>query len=342
MIKTIAILSAVYLLCLPVLLRLLAVAHRKVQIKMAMRRQHAKTPASLKNLPNPIWGVWKERLKFAFSDTRKLTIPSRDKSKEEPKALGVDRRTVFFGILGLGWVLFALIPGIVGYSEHVTMMAVGFVCFWVAIIYAIMSSRSVLTVRKQVLTRMFEIAQLKLGVKGDAELNDVVKVTKWENLVDPVAVWFSIPTAFSSDGEEGFLRHFNQFFGATNAWVEDVDEHSGFDYQAGEVYLAIVPPLPTMAPWDEHYVTAPGIASSWFPIGLGVKGGLSLPNEETGVIESVIGFDVAGEQGGEAKEHGLAFEDKFKSASPMILTAGATGSGKSLDKHTKVLVKKRT
>lgn len=331
--KTALILLGVYLIVFPLLVRLFAALHRKLQVKWALKKTGAKNIAALKDLPRPLWATWKERLGFTFKDTRQLSLPA--KGEAEPKTLGVDRRSVFFALYALGALLFVLPAWIGGYKLAIA----GFVVFLLSVFFGIFSPRKVLEIRHRKINRMFEVAQLKLGIK-DADATKAVRVEKWDDLIEPRLVRFEIPMSFSSENEEGFLRHFNQFFGTEVAWVADVDDHKGWDYAEGELWLRTVPPLPTMAPWDEHYFTSEHVAWSFFPLGLGIRNGVSLPNpNKDGQIENVIGFDVFGEQKDLASKHSIVLGHELMSPAPMSLFAGGTGSGKAIAGDAPVLVR---
>lgn len=328
--------TLIYILGLPLILVLISVAHQRLRIKWAMRKQGVKHKARLKQKPEPLTKLWKERLGLAVKDTRKLMLPGKKSVDKPPSDLKINRKQVLFGLYLLG--LFCYV--VAGWQQYGIFLILGTVLFFMAFLYGVLSPRKVLTIRQQRITRMKEIAQLKLG-SLKPEDGEPVQVLKWDDLIEPKCVRFLIPTGFSSDNEDAFLRHFNQFFGTEVAWVATKEDgYKGWNYADGEVTLATVPPLPTMAPWSAHYVDHEAVAWSWFPIGLGVRGGVELVNPETGEKENVLGFDVSGLQPDLAKEKGVVLDDACKNPAPMILASGGTGSGKSLSRDTLVAVKK--
>lgn len=171
---------------------------------------------------------------------------------------------------------------------------------------------------------MFEIAQSKMGLSSEFSENpqQAIRVLEWADPLKPNKVQFDVPTTFGQEGEEGFLRQFNQVFGNETAWVPFDDAENGvpgWNYEEGTATFRAVPPLPTMAPWDEHYVIGEGVAWSFFPIALGVENGVALPNPQTGEVENVLGFDLSGEQTKIGKKAGLTVGPEI-TTSPMCLT----------------------
>ena len=89
--------------------------------------------------------------------------------------------------------------------------------------------------------------------------------------------------------------------------------------------------------WDEHYIINENIAWSFFPLGLGVEGGVLLENPETGEMEHVLGLDLNGNQVKLAKKKGLTIGNELV-RSPQTLVGGQTGGGKALSLDTEILI----
>lgn len=317
------ILGMVYLIALPIVVYGIAFLHKKLLIDR--KAEKIKNRAELENLPKPLWGTWVQRIKITKSDKRSLAFGE--------KAVNLERRILFWSLYLLG--LIAAVLG--GVQKDYRIVIVGVVLFFISIIFGVRSSKSLMEERERIMSRMLEVGQSKLNLPKDSIVNQDVQVLEWQDFVSPQKVKYKVPTTFPESGAEGFLQQFNQVFGRVQEWVAS-EEDGGWDYEKGEVVLAAVPPLPTMAPWAEHYALAPGVADSFFPLAIGVTGGVEIPNPETGEVENVLGFDVGGKQMGEGKDAGLVVDGTLGSASPQTLMAGSTGSGKSLALTTPVVV----
>jgi hypothetical protein len=332
-------LGIVYLAVMPIIFRLLAFLHKKMFIdrKLAKAKNNR---AALKNLPKPIWPNWKERIAFTMKDKRDFNFkkPKKDAKTEEPTSSKMTNQQVFFILWGVG--LLAVIAG--SFIGMWQLLLGGYLFFFVAMSFGIKSSDSLIKAREKVYTKMFNIAKLKLGQSAEYTDNPkaVITVLEWADYIKPQKAELLIPDSFSSSGEGGFFEQWNQIFGTQTTWVplDNKETHEpGWNYEEGKLTTYAVPPLPQMAPWDEHYVLAEGVAWSFFPIGLGVENGIELPNPKTGKVENVIGFDLSGEQSGYGKKHGIKVSPSI-TTSPMVLAAGGTGGGKSLSIDTLIEV----
>lgn len=334
------VLSAVYILGMPIILRLIAQVQKKLIVDRKvekMSRNKGKT--SQKDIPVPVWSVWKERISFALKDRRTVRKARKPKAGKEPGSSGLTRRM----LLIILWAVGLGITAVGAFEKLPTVSGIGILFFFVPVVYALESSKGVLEARKQVMTRMFEIARTKLGQSAEFENNPgaVIRVTTWDDYIKPSAVEFDVPTAFNAEmGEESFLKQFNQIFGQERTWVAADNPETGapgWNYETGVATFRAVPPLPRMAKWDAHYALDERVAWSFFPIALAVENGIELPNEETGEVENVLGFDLSGEQLKVAKKFGMKVSPNI-TTSPMVFVGGGTGGGKSLSAETLVKV----
>lgn len=321
-------LGLVYLIAMPIVFRLIAVLHKKLIIdRKAAKAKNNR--AALKSLPKPIWPKWRERIAFTMKDKRDFVFKKPKKgSNKEPKSSKITNKQMFFGLWAVGLVV-VLLGSFIGMWQ---LMLLGFIFFFITMGFGINASDSLIKTREKVYDRMFSIARLKLGQSAEYTDNPkaVVTVVEWNDYVKPQKAEFLVPDSFGADGEEGFLRQFNQIFGTETTWVpaDDAETHKpGWDYEEGKLTIYAVPPLPTMAPWDEHYVLDPGVAWSFFPVGLAVENGIELPNPKTGETEKVIGFDLSGEAAKIAGKAGYKISPTI-TTSPMCL-AGDTLIGLS-------------
>lgn len=307
--------------------RLVSEAHKRLVIKRKMVK--AKTALERKKIPTTLHSRLAPLVAFARVDNRPIG------------GSGVSYKNVSLLVLVGGLVSFCLAPV---YDWRLLLagpIALVFLVSWV-----VKTASPVVKTRKSVIDRMFIVAKNKLGVSADfeSEPHKVINIVEWRDHVKPNKVVMSIPESFSESGEKGFLQQFNQIFGRETTWIPDDDFPNGkygWDYDAGELTLMCVPPLPTLANWDPRYVLDPNVSWSFFPIGLSTMHGLEVPLPGSDDIERVVGFDVLGQQASmSAKEGGYPVSSKI-SASPMGLISGTTGGGKSLDVDTIILVKKQ-
>lgn len=276
------------------------------------------------NPPEPVLNKWSKWFSFAIRDKRSVMFNGKTVEMSRQKAL-------WLGILG-GLVL-AVISG---FLQMWWIMPLAFIVFYATLGVSFSSAKKLLDERQKVLARMLEIAQSTLG-QNSSNPNEVIEVTEWKDLVEPQKVMFKIPTKFNADGESLFLRQFNQVFGRTQTWIADYDE-GGWNYEEGKAYFKTVPPLPTMAPWDERYLFDPAIGDDFFPIGVGVEGGLELPNGEDGEVLNILGYDVLGTEKKVAEKAGVKVSASASVAAPHVLVAGGTGGGKAMAVDTLVEV----
>lgn len=325
-----------YLLGLPLLLRLVCFGQEKLIIAKAQERASKRRRSDpVPKIPSRWWDAWMEKITFTIKDKRPLSFPK--KSKDAP-AKGPRRNIILFILYGIGLIVSA-IPFITQ-GFHNTIFISWFI-FLVAIIFAFFSAQKLVNERKRIAEKMFQIVQTSLKPIEGATVGNSVQVTDWVEYIKPNKVTLMFDISFSDSGVEPFLKQFNQVFGKETAWVtDDSDEGPGWDFEEGVAKLRAVPPLPTMAPWKEHYVLDPAIAWSFFPIALGVENGVELKNPETGEIENVLGFDLSGEQQKFGKKAGVRVSQNIVT-SPMVLVGGGTGGGKSVSADTPIKVLKK-
>lgn len=314
---------------------------KRWKLNRALMQKGANKNAVSKNAPEPSYPKWRERIKFTRSDKRQFVF-GKAKEGKQPVTLPITRR-MFYWLMRLAGLVVILIGGLSnngGVFATAAFIALGI--YFTGIIYGYISADKLLKTREAIIKRMFSVAAAKLGQSREYENepHQVVTVLEWADYVKPQKVEYKIPDTFAEEGAEGFLKHFNQLFGKETAWVPHDNEETGepgWDFDKGVVTLRAVPPLPRMAPWDEHYVLGEGVAWSFFPIALGVENGLELTNPKTGEKENVLGFDLSGEQAKAAQKFGLKMSPAI-TVSPMALIGGGTGGGKSLSSDTLVRV----
>lgn len=151
-----------------------------------------------------------------------------------------------------------------------------------------------------------------------------------------------LPVTFDPITMTDFLAKFTIAFGTdrggqqgqTRPFELDMtdEEYPGINMNKKVATIKIEAPLPTRASWEEWYITHPDVQWSFFPLGLGSKGGIPIKNPETGEEIHLIGYDVDGAQKSYCDKHGMTVGADII-ASPHSLGAGVTGGGKSVSQN---------
>lgn len=318
-----------YFVVYPLLTWLASFIHYKMRIEKLMNTKNVRkklTPEQQQSLLKR----WNEKIFFTMSDKRILT-KAKD-TQEAPKS-GIQRRAVFFAIYGAG----VAVSGAQFFIEDPRMFILSFAIYVAAMMFGVHSAKKLLAQRAKLLAKMFEIASKRLGYDAEASPKTSVRIKEWRDPITPSKVELDIPTNFAQEGEEGFIRQYNQVFGRETAWIADTDLEKGiegWDYEKGVLSMRAVPPLPTRAAWDAKWVDHPGIAWSFFPLGLGVEDGVQLPGDN-GEVYNVVGIDFSGAQPAQGEKAGVPVSTKI-TKTPMALIAGGTGGGKAMSRDTLV------
>lgn len=321
----------IYLLGFPILLELFFFAQKKLIVqKSEERNAKRKVPKSPENLPKPLRPVFYRRFKFAVKDRRFFM------AGKKPRESGIQNRVVIL----IAWVAGLVLALVAGVQNKPIFIAWALIPFIFAMIVAHMVPKPILQEQDRITKRMFDVLRTKMPFEGEWNHNGNIQILEWRDTVVPALIQFKLPLSFAEESQDNVRRHFNQFFGRESEWVAHVDAEKGYlgwDYDKGHATLIAKPPLPTKAPWSDHYVLDPGVAWSFFPLGLGVEGGLELPNpNKNGEIENVLGFDVSGLQEKFAEKAGYKLSPTIVT-SPQALFGGATGGGKAHPIDTPIL-----
>lgn len=308
----------------------------------ANRKKVRNYNAQLRARDEPMQTKWlhmQPRFSYAAQDKRALFTKKTESVSidDEPKKPLISRQVFFFllfvAAFASPFVLFYL--GLYLYG-----MVAPVLLFFSGITFGLNSPVAIMKKREKMYKNMYQIIQSTIGVEKEIAGNyrAVIKVNKWAaDGITPIRIDIAVPPTFSSFGELGFIEQFNQVYGINNAWVARSAEEGvpGWDYENNVVHMYSVPPIPQKAPWSERYVLDPGIAWSFFPLGIAAENGVEMKNPETGKNEYVIGFDVAGEQPKYAEKAGYKIGDEL-AMSPQLLISGSTGGGKALNCNTPI------
>lgn len=329
--KLLITLILVYIIALPIILRLIALLHYKLITKKKLESNKSNKEVII------LWNSWKEAISYTFKDKQNLQRKVKNKEgKSSYQDLKLEKRQMFFILWSVG-LLLTIISALLNMWN---LVFISYIMFFVSIIFAVYSPKKVLAERKKLIEQMYKIASNRLSIPADIPLKEAVKVLEWLDPLTPSKVQFYVPSTFAESGTRSFLEQFNQVFGQESAWVAfDNPENNepGWNFKMERATFYSVPPLPKMAKFSEHYITDEKIAWSFFPIGLGVENGVEMVNPNTGEKEFIIGFDLFGEQLKMAEKYpDIKVATILGTAAPMALVAGGTGSGKALDSETLV------
>jgi hypothetical protein len=189
--------------------------------------------------------------------------------------------------------------------------------------------------RDVLISRLIDFKRSKMGLQDNKSnvltYENEFQILEWGEDKKPEKIRLFLPVTFDPLNAVNFLRDFSTQFGRGRPFEIDYQDKEcpGWDTDKGVATLKLEAPLPTLAKWDAHYLEDPIVQWSFFPLGLGSKGGLPIKNPETGEIEHVIGIDVDGTQAKYCAKNNIPV-GKDIVASPMTLIAGVTGGGKSV------------
>lgn len=322
--------------------------------RLFVKRKLEKTKPKKGDVPPPKKSdVWKPYIRFARrEDTRQVVVrkaraadEKKGREAREPVTLNIEYRRF--------WPLVQAVMAVLG-------AVFGALYVWVPVVILILlcgpllhrlmvsSVKAIVDGRERLLVRMFEVSAPRLGLKsgGFKEYGECIEVLAWRDPLKPKEIKFSLPPAYSFDvyEEENFLRTFNGAFGRELAWVEKggVDEDTkrplGWNPDEGTVTITSLPPLPMMAPLRVDHILGDDIPWTFIPLGLGVEGGVTTHNPETGEEEHVIGYSWHDSGAKEKIKQGVQIDEHAANAAPMCLIAGSTGSGKAIPVDEDVLV----
>ena len=322
--------------------------------RLFVKRKIEKTKPTKGEVPPPKKSdVWKPYIRFARSeDTRQVVVrkaraadEKKGREARDPVTLDIEYRRLWplvqagFAVLGAVfgalymWLPVAALTLVGGPLLHRLMVS---------------SVKAIVDGRERLLVRMFEVSSTRLGLKsgGFKNYGECIEVLAWRDPLRPKEIKIQLPPAYSFDlyAEEDFLRTFNGAFGRELAWVEkpglddDTKRPLGWNPDEGTVTITSLPPLPMMAPLRVDHILGDDIPWTFIPLGLGVEGGVTTHNPQTGEEEHVVGYSWHDSGAKEKMAQGVQISEYAANAAPMCLIAGSTGSGKAIPVDEDVLV----
>ena len=163
-------------------------------------------------------------------------------------------------------------------------------------------------------------------------------VVTWGPDRQPEKIRLFLPVGYDQLQMSQFLEGMSNGFGRGRPWeLDNADpDFPGLDMDKRIATIALQAPLPGKAIWTDYWLNNDIVQWSFFPLGLGSKGGLPIPDPENGEEVRLIGFDVNG-----AQQKFCAKRDIYTGPdimpSPHAILCGVTGGGKSVMQRNVIL-----
>ena len=163
-------------------------------------------------------------------------------------------------------------------------------------------------------------------------------VVTWGPDRQPEKIRLFLPVGYDQLQMSQFLEGMSNGFGRGRPWeLDNADpDFPGLDMDKRIATIALQAPLPGKAIWTDYWLNNDIVQWSFFPLGLGSKGGLPIPDPENGEEVRLIGFDVNG-----AQQKFCAKQDIYTGPdimpSPHAILCGVTGGGKSVMQRNVIL-----
>lgn len=196
-----------------------------------------------------------------------------------------------------------------------------------------------ITEKDTLITRMLEFKRANMGyVSKDVSIFnyqqefEILEYDKEDKKPSKLRIY--LPVTFDPINKDSFIGKLSIQFGRGRPFeLDETDkDYPGWDPDKGVATLLLVEPLPTKAMWKASYITHPDVQWSFFPLGLGSRGGLPIKDLETGEEIHLIGYDVDGAQKDYCDKNNIPVGLDII-ASPHSLGAGVTGGGKSVSQN---------
>lgn len=154
---------------------------------------------------------------------------------------------------------------------------------------------------------------------------------QWDEENKPTDFEIYLPVGYDDLQFDTFLDKLSRQFGRFRNFEinNEIADRLGYDSENRVAILSLQERLPDMALFDEGYLLNDDVQWSFFPLGIGSRGGIPFKDPKTGKEIRLIGFDVNGAQSKYMSKKGVHVGADLMS-SPQALGAGMTGSGKSV------------
>lgn len=154
---------------------------------------------------------------------------------------------------------------------------------------------------------------------------------QWDEENKPTDFEIYLPVGYDSLQFNTFLDKLSRQFGRGRPFEtnNEIAGRLGYDSENRIAIITLQQPLPDLAMFDERYVLNDTVQWSYFPLGIGSRGGIPFIDPTTGGEIRLCGFDVNGAQQKFLKKKGI-FVGGDLMPSPHAIMAGVTGGGKSV------------
>lgn len=154
---------------------------------------------------------------------------------------------------------------------------------------------------------------------------------EWDDENKPTDFDIYLPVGYDDLQFDTFLNKLSAQFGRFRPFEinNEIDGRLGYDSENRVTIVTLQQKLPDMALFDERYLLNEDVQWSYFPLGIGSRGGIPFIDPNTGKEIRLVGFDVNGAQSKYMSKKGIYTGPDLMS-SPQALGAGMTGSGKSV------------
>jgi Ftsk/SpoIIIE family protein len=163
-------------------------------------------------------------------------------------------------------------------------------------------------------------------------------VVTWGPDRQPEKIRLFLPVGYDQLQMSQFLEGMSNGFGRGRPWeLDNADpDFPGLDMDKRIATIALQAPLPGKAIWTDYWLNNDIVQWSFFPLGLGSKGGLPIPDPETGEEVRLVGFDVNGAQQKYCAKQNI-YTGPDIMPSPHAILCGVTGGGKSVMQRNVIL-----
>ena len=154
---------------------------------------------------------------------------------------------------------------------------------------------------------------------------------EWDEENKPTDFEIYLPVGYDNLQFNTFLDKLSRQFGRGRPFEvnNEIAGRIGYDSENRIAIITLQQPLPDIAMFDERYVLNDTVQWSYFPLGIGSRGGIPFTDPNTGEEIRLCGFDVNGAQQKFLKKKGI-FVGGDLMPSPHAIMAGVTGGGKSV------------
>lgn len=294
-------------------------------------------------IPLSFYGI--ERFKMSRKKSRRNNIKKNDEEE-----LTLKQKIAYwkkFGLFNFSnknlirfiYIFSFIIPIVIIYFNWLW----GIIISFIAPILFIIINKSIISkeleFQQKFLTRMIDFKRSQMGlIDKNATIYNYSKdyeILEWsEDRRRPQKLRIFLPVTFDPIRQDEFLEAFSIRFGGGRPYELDMNDkdYPGLDVDNGVETVVLEKALPNKADWEEWYITHPDVQWSFFPLGLGSKGGIPIKNPETGEVVRLIGYDMDGAQEKYCKKNGIEIGSDIIAA-PHSLGAGVTGGGKSVSQN---------